>query len=59
MLTEGLSAEHEVILTDETVVAVGDSAAASFFAVFPGVGAELVRHFVEKVLGFIKIYFPT
>lgn len=48
LFAESLTAEHEVVLPDEAVVAVGDSAAAGFLAVFPGVGAKLVRHFDRR-----------
>ena len=44
MLAESLSAEQEVVLSDEAIVAVGDSAAAGFLAVLSGVGSELMGH---------------
>ena len=45
LLTEGLTAEQEVVLPDKAIVTVGDSAGAGLLAVLSGVRAELVRHF--------------
>lgn len=48
LLTESLSAKEKIILPDETVVAVGDTAAAAILAVLPGVRSKLMRH-LERI----------
>jgi hypothetical protein len=57
LLAESLTAEHEVVLPDETFVTVGDSAAAAFFAVLSGVRAELMRHVGVKTWFYKNIFF--
>lgn len=47
ILSESLSAEHEVVLSDKTEVAAGDSASTGILAVLAGVRLQLVRHFLE------------
>ncbi len=48
LFSESLSAEHELVLSDETKVAAGDSAAAGVFSKLAGVRFELVRHVFEN-----------
>ena len=48
VLAECLSAKHEVVLSDETKVAAGDSAGTGIFAVLAGVRLKLVRHVFEN-----------
>ena len=48
LFSESLSAEHELVLSDETEVAAGDSAAAGVFTILAGVRFELVRHVFEN-----------
>ena len=43
-LSEGLSAEHEVVLSDETLDAVGLAAVTRILAVLSGVSELLVGH---------------
>lgn len=44
LLSEGLAAEHQVVLANEAEVAAGDAAGAGVFSVVAGVGSELVGH---------------
>ena len=44
LLSEALSAHHEIVLPDETHVLAGNAARARVFAVLPGVGELLVGH---------------
>jgi hypothetical protein len=48
LLAESLSAEQEIVLPDEAVVSVSDSATAGFFAVLSGVRSKLVGHCKTK-----------
>ena len=48
LLSERLSAEHELVLSDEAKVAAGDSALTGVLAVLAGVRFELVRHVFEN-----------
>lgn len=48
VLSEGLSAEHNIVLSDESKVAAGDSASTGIFAVLAGVRLKLVRHVFEN-----------
>jgi len=50
LLSEGLSAQHDAVLSDEADGVSGDAASTGVFTVLSGVGAELMRHFSE--LGF-------
>ncbi len=44
VFSEGLSAHHDVVLSDETKVAAGDSAAAAVLTELSGVRFELMWH---------------
>ena len=44
LLSEGLAAEHQVVLANEAEVAAGDAAGAGVFSVVAGVGSKLVGH---------------
>lgn len=44
ILSESLSAHHDVVLSDETKVAAGDSAAAAVFTELSRVRFELMWH---------------
>jgi len=44
VFSEGLSAHHYVVLSDETKVAAGDSAAAAVLTELSGVRFELMGH---------------
>ena len=48
VLSECLSAEHDVVLSDEAEVAAGDSAGTGVLAVLAGVRLKLVRHVFEN-----------
>ena len=48
VLSEGLSAEHNIVLSDKAEVAAGDSAGTGIFAVLAGVRLKLVRHVFEN-----------
>lgn len=48
VLSEGLSAEQQVVLSDETKVAAGDSASTGVLSVLSGVRFELMWHVFEN-----------
>ncbi len=44
LFSESLSAEHEIVLSDEAEAAAGDAASAGILSEFSGVRSELVWH---------------
>lgn len=48
VLSEGLSAQEQVVLSDETKVAAGDSAGTGVLSVLSGVRFKLMWHVFEN-----------
>lgn len=54
LFSESLSAKHELVLSDETEGAAGNSAGSGVLSVLSGVGFKLVRHLCVKIVYFIN-----